>query len=70
MPDIGTMDYEQLYELTDAIEEILEMERLYGLFDLTDKGLGQVFAECYDRLCRWDEGDAEALNREYEKGAL
>lgn len=70
MPDIRDMDYEQLYELTDALEDILELERRYGLFDLTDEGLKQLLTECYDQLSDWDRGEYEALNREYERSTL
>lgn len=70
MPDIVNMDYEEIYELSEALEEILEMERRYGLMELDGDALTGLLRACYDRLTHEDEADKAALNREYERSVL
>ena len=70
MVDIVNMDYDELCELADTLNDIFLLARRYRL-DVVDMAtLSHMITDVDLRIMRIEEENEKAMNREYEKEAL
>ena len=70
MIDVVDMDYDELCELADTVNDMLELANRYD-FDAVDKAaLLELSISVDARLTEIEMAKEAAMNREYERAAL
>lgn len=70
MTDIVNMSLDELYDLSDTLNDIFMLARRYRLDVVDMAALSHMIVDVDARIMRIEGENEKAMNREYERAAL